>query len=270
MNDIDSSSEYNAHAPGSVTTIFAPSVDPHGGSCGVSFAIEDGVGVAVEPSPDSTVFLDGEPTAFEPVERVLRRLDVTAEVWLTPEVPVGYGFGASGAATLATALAVNETYGLEWSREELLESAHLAEVEAGTGLGDVFVQDHGGLVWNTGDGIRRTDANAYIEYTALDGIATDTVLADDRTLERVRTLGQDSLSRFSPDGSLGTLLEQSWEFARRTGLATDRVIAKVQHIEHQGGSATMAMLGETIVATGVQNTLDRSTRITNHGATVNE
>ena len=54
---------------------------------------------------ETTVSLDGESTEFEPVEGVLQRLDVFAEVSLTASVPVGYGFGASGAATLATALA---------------------------------------------------------------------------------------------------------------------------------------------------------------------
>lgn len=73
---------------------------------------------------------------------------------------IGSGFGVSGAATLATALAANEAFSLEWTREELVEAAHVAEVEAGTGLGDVFVQARGGLVWNVGDGIQRADCDA--------------------------------------------------------------------------------------------------------------
>jgi pantoate kinase len=273
MRDSDSSVA-NAYAPGSVTTIFAPPTEPQGGSLGVSFAIEDGVKATVEPSPgsdsgsDTTIYLDNERTGFEPVERVLRRLDTTAEVSLSSSVPVGYGFGASGAATLSTALAANEAFDLGRTHEECVEAAHLAEVEAGTGLGDVFVQASGGLVWNVGDDVQQTDWEAPIEYTAFDGIATDAVLGDEGTLEQVRECGQDSLSRFSPDGSIQDLLDLSWDFAQQTGLATDRIEREVSRIEHEGASASMAMIGETVVATGVQGVLEGSTRITTRKARV--
>lgn len=267
MSNTESSST-TAYAPGSVTTLFAPPTDPQGGSFGVSFAIEDGIEATVEPSSDIQISLDGEQTTFEPVELVLRRLDATAKVSLISAVPVGCGFGASGAATLATALAVDDAFDLGRSREELVEAAHHAEVEAGTGLGDVFVQSQGGLVWNVGDGVQRTDCDARIEYTAFDGIATDEVLGNDQTIWLIRDLGQDSLSRFSPDGSLRELLGLSWTFAQRTGLATDRVVDEVQRIESAGGVASMAMLGETIIATGVQDALEQSTRVTNQNARV--
>jgi pantoate kinase len=263
-----------AYAPGSVTTIFAPPAEPQGGSLGVSFAIEDGVEATVEPSSssgsgsDSTISLDNEQTTFEPVEGVLRRLDATADVSLSSSVSVGYGFGASGAATLATALAANEAFDLGQTREECVEAAHLAEVEAGTGLGDVFVQASGGLVWNTGDSVQQADVEAPIEYTALDGIATNEILGDDQMLEQVRECGQDSLSRFSPDGSIRELLDLSWDFARRTGLATDSVIREVERVKHDEGSASMAMVGETVVATGVQDVLEERTRITTRKARV--
>lgn len=268
MRDTESSVA-NAYAPGSVTTIFAPQAEPQGGSLGVSCAIEDGVEATVYSSgSDSTIYLDSERTTFEPVERVLQRFDTTADVLLSSSIPIGYGFGTSGAATLATALAANEAFDLGRTREECVEAAHLAEVEAGTGLGDVFVQANGGLVWNVGNGVQQADVEAPIEYTALDGIATDAVLGDDRTLEQVRECGQNSLSRFSPDGSMRELFELSWDFAQQTDLATDRVVREVQRVEHEGGSASMAMLGETIVATGVQDVLEESTRITTRKACI--
>lgn len=260
------SSSVTASAPGSVTPIFVPAQSPQDGSFGVSFAIEDGVEATVESSTDVSVILDGELASFEPVENVLRQLDVSATVSLAASVPVGYGFGASGAATLATALATNEAFDLGWSREELLEAAHRAEVEAGTGLGDVFIQEHGGLVWNTGNGLQRLELSADLEYTAVDGIATGTVLDDAKTVERVRECGQESLSRFSPEISLQELLDLSWKFVQRSELATGRVTKEVQRVERAGGAASMAMLGETVIATGGQNVLERTTRISNEGA----
>jgi pantoate kinase len=262
------SSSVTASAPGSVTSIFVPAQSPEDGSFGVSFAIEDGVEATVESSADISVSLDEEPTSFEPVEGVLRQLDVSAAVSLTASIPVGCGFGASGAATLATALAANEAFDLGRSREELLEAAHCAEIEAGTGLGDVFIQDRGGLIWNTGDGVQRSELSADLEYTAVDGIATSTVLDDEQTLERVRECGQEGLSRFSPEMSLQELLGLSWEFVQRSGLATDRVSEEVQRVERDGSAASMAMLGETVIATGGQNLLERATRISNEGARI--
>ncbi|WP_273836894.1 GHMP kinase [Halococcus sp. PRR34] len=234
----------------------------------MSFAIKDGVDATVEPSTDVSVTLDEESTSFEPVEGVLRQLEVSGKVSLIASIPVGYGFGTSGAATLATALAANEAFDLGRSREELLEAAHRAEVEAGTGLGDVFIQDRGGLVWNTGDGPQHSEWSGDLEYTAVDGIATSTVLDDVQTVERVRECGQESLSRFAPETSLRELLELSWEFVQRSDLATDRVVEEVQRVERDGGAASMAMLGETVIATGGQNLLERATRITNEGARI--
>ena len=257
-----------AVAPGSVTPIFVPPGPAEDGSLGVSFAVEDGVEATVEPAAESSIDLDGEPTPFAPVENVLARLEVSAAVSLTASIPIGYGFGASGAATLATALAANDALDLGWERERLLAAAHRAEVDAGTGLGDVFVQERGGLVWNTGDGIRRSELSADLAYTAFDGIATSAVLDDDRTIERVRECGRDCLSRASPEQSLRELLALSWEFAQDSGLATERVGETVRRVERDGGVASMAMLGETVVATDTQGVLERRTRITNDGARV--
>ena len=257
-----------AYAPGSVTMIFAPVAKPEGESIGVSFATEEGVEATVASGSNTVISLDSKSVAFEPVEIALHHLNVTAEVSLVSSVPVGYGFGASGAATLATALAANETFDLGKTREELLEVAHRAEVEAGTGLGDVFIQSRGGLVWNDGTSVQRTKMTAPLEYTAFAGIATTDILADDQTLERIRESGQDSLSRFSSQRSLQDLFDVSWEFARQTGLTTDRVADEVQRAKRAGGAASMAMVGETVIATGVQDLFERRTRVTNRGASV--
>lgn len=141
---------------GSVTTVFVPRATEDG-SLGVSFATEDGVTVTVSSADRTRITLDGTETAFEPVEILLEDLGVTATVDIEAAIPVGRGFGASGAATLATALASGDLFDLEASRSALLEVAHRAELADETGQGDVFVQDRGGLVWNTGEGVGRLE-----------------------------------------------------------------------------------------------------------------
>lgn len=239
-----------SQAPGSVTTLFAPVED---GAHGVSFATEDGVVADVSPADGISVTLDGEPTDFEPVELACEALGVVARVDLTAEVPVGRGFGASGAATLATVLAARAEFGLGRDRDELVEVAARAEIEAGTGLGDVYVQDLGGLVWNVGEGRQRRAVTTPVEYASFDAIATADVLGDEGAMDRVRAAADEAFAGFDPDAGLLELFERSWSFARATGLATDRVRAAVERVTDEGGAATMAMVGETVVVAGVED-----------------
>jgi len=255
-----------AYAPGSVTTVFVP--QDAESSLGVSFATADGVTATVESTREPSLYLDNRPARVEPVTGLLDRLDVTATVRLDTEVPIGCGFGASGAATLATALAANERFDLEHDRDALVKIAHRAEVEAGTGLGDVFIQDRGGLVWDVGNGLERTPRTDRIEYTSHGGITTAAVLGDEGTMEQVSDAGQSALSTINPEGPLTELFDASWQFAKETGLATGRVSEAVDAVQGAGGTATMAMLGETVVATGGEGTLDQATQITPDGATL--
>ncbi len=255
-----------AHAPGSVTTIFAP--QDGDSSLGISFATADGVTATVESTRESSIYLDDRPAQVEPVTGVLDRLGVTATVRLDTEVPIGCGFGASGAATLATALAANERFELGHDREALVEASHRAEVAAGTGLGDVFIQNRGGLVWDAGDGLERTVRTDRIEYESFGGITTAAVLGDEGTMAQVKEAGRDALATVDPEGPIPDLFDVAWTFAQQTGLATERLANAVTEVEEAGGTATMAMLGETVVATGTDGVLDHETQITPEGATL--
>lgn len=252
-----------AHSPGSVTAMFAP-VD--GGAHGVSFATEDGVVADVAPADETAVTLDGEPTGFEPVELALEALDVDARVDLTAEVPVGRGFGASGAATLATVLAADATFDLGEDREDLVEVAAEAEIAAGTGLGDVYVQERGGLVWNVGDGRRRRDCTETVAYASYGGIDTADVLGDEAAMARVREAGETALADFDPEAGFRSVVEDGWRFAEATDLPTPPVRTAVGRVEAAGGTATMAMVGETVVAVGADDVLPERTRVTPEGA----
>jgi pantoate kinase len=256
-----------AVAPGSVTTVFVPQDGE--ASLGVSFATADGVAATVEPAPEPAVVLDGTPAEVEPVTGVLRRLEAPARVHLQTDVPIGCGFGASGAATLATALAVNADQRLGHPRTALVQAAHRAEVAAGTGLGDVFIQNRGGLVWDLGDGLRHADRTARIEYVSFGEMDTAAVLGDESAMERVVAAGTAALDGLDPAGPLAALFDRAWQFADRVGLATAPVSAAVANVQKADGAATMAMVGETVVATDVEGVLPNATRIAVKGARLN-
>jgi len=254
-----------AFAPGSVTAIFAPA-ESGDESMGASFAIEDGVVAEVRPADGPAVAVDGEPTDFEPVELALDALGVAARVDLAPEVPIGCGFGASGAATLATALAADEAFDLGRSREGLVEVAHRAEVAAGTGLGDVFVQEMGGLVVGDGTERWRVAGDAAVEYDSFGGIATEEMLGDADLMARIERAGTRALDALPAEPSFSELTGAAWSFAEATGLPTPPVREAVAAVEDAGGLASMAMVGETVFAVGVEGELPNRTRVCPDGA----
>lgn len=255
-----------AHAPGSVTGLFAPAVEEGQAGGGASFATEDGVVVEVTAAEGTAVTVEGEPAPFEPVERVLATLDVTATVDVRPEVPLGHGFGASGAATLATALAANERFDLGWDREALVEASLEAEIDAGTGRSDVIIQDRGGLLWNTGDGIRREELDIGVEYATAGSIATSEMLADEAFVATASRVGFEQLARFDEEPTLRTLAECSRAFLRETGIATPFVEREIERVDTAGGAAGMALFGETVFAVGADGVLPELTTVSNEGA----
>ena len=255
-----------AFAPGSVTGLFAPAPEEGGASRGASFAIRDGVVVELEPAAERVVTVDGEPAPFDPVERVLSELGVDAAVDVMPDVPLGHGFGASGAATLATAIAAKEAFDLGQARPELVDAAHRAEMAAGTGQGDVFIQDRGGLLWTVGDGVRRTVPTEPVEYATAGGIATESMLADDAFMEAARRVGSRGLDALESEPTLQALAERSREYVDATDIATPFVERKIDRVEDAGGTAGMALFGETVFAVGVEDVLPNRTRVANEGA----
>lgn len=255
----------DAFAPASVTAVFAPSEDGQT-TRGASFALDDGVVVSVSDAAESSLTLDGEPASIAPVTGVLERLGVDAAVDVRPAIPLGAGFGSSGAATLATALAANELFGLGFARDELVEHSRAAEVAAGTGLGDVYIQNTGGLRYDVGNGRERVETDAAVEYVSYGGISTEDALGDADLMATVRREGAAVLDSLSDPPTMREVVERSWPFAQTLGLPSERVVDDVARVEEAGGVATMAMLGETVVAVDCEGVLPNRTHVATDGA----
>ena len=263
-----------AFVPGHVTAFFSAhhADDPAAaGSRGAGLALTDGVRVTVvpadpsasagpstsaEPSPP-TVTLDGAPTTIEVVDDVLAALgvaDATARVELASDLPLGAGFGVSGAAALGTALAATDTFDCSRSENELIRTAHEAEVVRGTGLGDVVAQARGGVPIRVQPGapdhgdLDGIPATARVEYVAFGELSTEAVLAGDTAA--LSDAGERALTELRRDPRLSTLLDASREFAERADLLVPEVAEAVDAVADAGGSASMAMLGRTVFALG--------------------
>ncbi|MFC7057686.1 pantoate kinase [Halovenus salina] len=246
-----------AFVPGHVTGFFTSDHDPDptkAGSRGCGIALSEGVTVTVRPADEVSVELNGEPITMGAVERVLDALKAPAAVSATTDLPLGAGFGVSGAMALGTALATNAAFDRRLSRNELVTVAHGAEVQAGTGLGDVVAQANGGVTVRLEPGgpqdnaLDRIPARGRVEYHVIDDLATDGVLDGDTTA--LTTAGKKALSDVVGEPTLDRFMRASREFARESELLTARVRDVILDVNEAGGTATMAMLGETVIALG--------------------
>jgi len=251
------SDEPTAFVPGHVTGFFSPAPDDdpeRAGSRGAGFTLTDGVTVTVREADEPGVVLDGDAISIPPVETVLAGLGVAdrARVVAESDLPLGTGFGVSGAMALGTALAANARFDCERSANDLVTLAHRAEVEAGTGLGDVVAQARGGVpirlepgapAYGRLDGVPATQR---VEYVTFGDLSTTEVLAGDT--EPLVQAGEAALDRLVDRPTLPTLVAESRRFARDAGLLTDRVREAVDAVDDAGGDASMAMLGETVFA----------------------
>ncbi len=253
------STEARAFVPGHITGFFSahPDDDPtRAGSRGTGLTLTDGVQVSVSPASTATIRLDGEPISLEPVSTVLSALDVAgrARVEIESDLPLGAGFGISGAATLGTALAANRVFDRMLSENELVTIAHGAEVQAGTGLGDVVAQARGGIpirlepgspAHNLLDGI---PARARVEYVTFGELSTTAVLSGDT--EALTAAGKKALSLVVQEPTLRSFIYASRSFAREAELLTEPVESAISDVSEAGGQASMAMLGQTVFALG--------------------
>ena len=246
-----------AFVPGHVTGFFTIHEDDDptkAGSRGAGITLSDGVTATVRPANDISILLNGETVEIGAVERVLHTLEAPAEVRGVTDLPLGSGFGVSGAMALGTALATNAAFDRRLSENELVTIAHGAEVQAGTGLGDVVAQARGGVPIrlepggpqdNLLDGI---PARGRIEYHTVGEISTDDVLAGET--EALNEAGKQALSDVVEEPTIYRFMRASRTFSREAGLLTEAVHDVITDVTEAGGNAAMAMLGETVFALG--------------------
>jgi pantoate kinase len=246
-----------AFVPGHVTAFFSPhrhDEPARAGSTGAGLTLSDGVTVGFEPADESRVTLNGEPVDVAPVGRVLGSLSVTGQVTAESPLPLGVGFGVSGAMALGTALAATHALGGSRSENELVRLAHVAEVESNTGLGDVVAQARGGVPIRLRPGapphgsLDGIPAAGRIEYHSFGERSTEAVLSGD--VAAIQTAGERAVEALRDRPTLPTLFSAGREFAREGELLQPRVERTIDDVQAAGGEAMMAMLGETVVALG--------------------
>jgi pantoate kinase len=257
-----------AFCPGHITAFFEV-VDAEEtikrGSRGVGFCISKGVmteaRVNVASEQRLEIRIDGEIAEAETTELVARMLmgskNVDVKLSSKVELPVSQGFGMSGAGALSTALALDNALNLGLDRDELVRIAHSAEVEAMTGLGDVYPQSLGGMDTRLKAGappcgeIGREESTRDILLCVLgDELRTKDILRDPLSRKKISRVGSACVDEYIGKPSWQKLCSLSQRFARETGLASPEVEGAMKVVEGAGGTAGMAMLGNSIFASG--------------------
>ncbi len=175
------------------------------------------------------------------------------------EIPIGCGFGASGAGALGTVTALNESVGIREKRLTLMkigEIAHKAEVKCKTGLGTVGGMLNGGFAITLAPGFPFTlDYIPFPEDIRLISgwfgpILTKHILSDASIKETINNNGRLSLKKLLTEPSLDNFMKVSREFAEKTGMMTDRVEEALSELDKAEliGKSTMNMLGEAVFA----------------------
>src|SRR6266567_4328095 len=133
------------------------------GSTGAGVNLQQGVTTSVRISPASrtkvAISFNGKPLARPVVSRevVTEHLGRSSEILRVTVshrsiLPMGCGYGTSGAGALSLSLALDEALGSNLSNVEAAQIAHGAEVKHRTGLGTVTSAFYGGFVIRTRPG----------------------------------------------------------------------------------------------------------------------
>lgn len=259
-----------AFAPGNISCVFKiiPHPDParmH--SLGMGFTVSEGVEVTVSESHETKVSFNQQdiifPTVSTVVNRLIQNTDITGiQVNLTSPLPLGCGFGLSGAAALATAYALNELIELDKDNEVLAMIAHIAEVENRTGLGDVCSQYHGGCLVKLKEGAplvadKLSIPEQPIYYRYFGPIHTSEVLRNSEQTKRINKAADTALTvlqKLTHTQSNPDLFTECFSVAKQFSvdsglLSDDRVIDTIAQIEAAGGVGSMIMLGNGVFST---------------------
>ena len=245
--------------PGHITGFFT--IENHeislkNGSCGAGFLLSKGVRTTIDDADELIINVNqGDSTVIDEVLRILE-IDTNFKITQDIQLPIGAGFGTSAASALSLSLALNDFLDLNYPKELCGQIAHMAEVNLGSGLGDVIAQTGHGMVLRVEPGapgigkIESFEHDVYVAWKSFGGIDTSSIIRDPHHREVISDVGLKYLEFFEEKSSLRNFLDFSYKFSTETNLMSGEVKSLVDYLNSRYDilGSSMAILGNTVFA----------------------
>jgi pantoate kinase len=235
------------------------------GSTGAGVNLQHGVTTSVKIDRASRTKLEisfnGKPLARPVVSRavVQGHLKGTSEplrvtVSHRSILPMGCGYGTSGAGALSLSFALNEAMGSDLSAVEAAQIAHRAEVKYKTGLGTVTSAFYGGLLIRTRPGapgfaqVKKIipPSSLRVVSGAFGPISTAGVLSNTGLKKRINLCGQGLVSLQVEGSETNSFLRLSRRFADCLGIFSPRLREAILRMQRRRIISSMMMIGESL------------------------
>jgi pantoate kinase len=235
------------------------------GSTGAGVNLQQGVTTSIRLRPASrtklAISFNGRPLTHPVVSKAvvqehLERASEKFRVNVSHEgiLPMGCGYGTSGAGALSLSLALNRALGSHLSSVEAAQIAHKAEVKYKTGLGTVTSAFYGGLVIRTRPGapgiaeIKKVIPSSSLRVVsgAFGPISTAGVLTNTRLRRRINQCGSGLVSLQSKSPEAKTFINLSRRFADCLGIFSPRIGEAIAQMQQRQITSSMMMIGESL------------------------
>jgi len=235
------------------------------GSTGAGVNLQLGVTTSVRIRRASrtklVISFNGKPLAHPVVSRtvaqeLLKRSSEALRVTIAHRsiLPMGCGYGTSGAGALSLSLALNEALGSNFSHIEAAQIAHKAEVKYRTGLGTVTSAFYGGLVIRTRPGapgfaeVKKIipPSSLRVVSGAFGPISTAGVLSNSGLKRRINLCGRGLVSLQVKGPETNTFIGLSRRFADCLGILSLRLRETISIMQRRRITSSMMMIGESL------------------------
>lgn len=167
-------------------------------------------------------------------------------------LPLGRGYGTSGAGALGLSLSLNEALGEPLTKLEAAGVAHKAEVECKTGLGTVTAAFHGGFLARLKPGapgageVRKlpVSKNDRVVSASFGAIPTSRILARTDLRARINSCGKTLVARLLRQPRLDVFVEISRGFADCLNLMSPRLHRFMKFMDREEIRVSMMMIGD--------------------------
>jgi pantoate kinase len=256
-----------AFSPAHITGFFKAELDEgqkpeFQGSLGAGFSIQTGVTTTVEIQDTDFTNYTIRVTGYKPdntqvsefvIKEFLKHIggNYFVSVHHDIKIPVGYGLGCSAAVALSLAYALNQAFGTSFSKEQLGQLAHNAEVICQTGLGDVLASYHGGFEIRVKGGapgigqIKKISTESHCAVMiCFSAISTKQFLED--RLQSINGLGGKMVDKLVQTSDIDSFHDYSIEFANYVNIVTPKMKTVIDDLRVHGIKCGIALFGETV------------------------